>query len=308
MKDNTNSIIKWLLAGDPSIIYQTNRDLLNTDIEKLNHLRKAIAKSGWGKKFLDRRNNENGLWGNGIYSPKWISTTYTLLDLKNIAIPPETKEYIESSKILINTLWKIPQKKKERYGDLCVCGMILNICCYAKISSPKIDEIIDFILGKQFPDGGWNCRWEFDKNHSSLHTTINILEGLKEYLDNNYSYKNKEIIPSIKKAHEFILMHKLYKSDKTDEIIDKKMTMLSYPVRWKYDILRCMDYFRSSCQKYDNRMEEALEIILGKKLINNHWPVQQKYAGRVHFEMEAIGKESRWNTLRVLRVLKKYKN
>lgn len=302
-----NKILKWLLAGDQSIVYQTNRDLLNTDKKNLCNLRKKIANNGWGKKFLDKRNKETGLWGKGIYSPKWISTTYTLLDLKNIGILPETKEYIESSIILINKLWKIPEKKKERYLDLCVCGMLLNLCCYAKIDSPKISRIIDFILDKQFDDGGWNCRWIFDKDHSSFHTTINILEGLKEYLDNNYSYKNKNIISAIKRAHEFILMHNLFKSDKTKKIIHKNMTMLSYPPRWKYDILRCMDYFWSVDEKYDSRMEDALEIIIKKKLKNNHWPVQMKHAGLVHFDMEETGKESRWNTLRALRVLKKYK-
>ncbi len=186
--------------------------------------------------------------------------------------------------------------------------MLLNLCCYSKIDSPKTNQIIDFILDKQFDDGGWNCRWELDKDHSSLHTTINILEGLKEYLDNNYSYKKKEIIQSVKKAHEFILMHNLFKSDKTKKIIHKNMTMLSYPSRWKYDILRCMDYFQSVDEKYDRRMDDALDIIIKKKLKNNHWPVQMKHAGLVHFDMEKTGKESRWNTLRALRVLKKYKN
>jgi hypothetical protein len=308
MEDNASNTIQWLVSGDPSIVYQTNRDLLNTDTDRLNRLRKNISKSGWGKEFLDRRDNVTGLWGNGIYSPKWISTTYTLLDLKNLGLYPDTYGFTESAGILVGKLWKIPQKKNERSTDLCVCGMILNICCYARMDSPGIGEIIDFILEKQFPDGGWNCRWEFDKNHSSLHTTLNILEGLKEYLDNGYAYKKGIIIESIKKAHEFILIHKLYKSDKTDDIINEKMTMLSYPSRWKYDILRCMDYFRSIDLDYDGRMKDALDVIMKKRSKENLWTVQQKHAGKVHFDMEETGKASRWNTLRALRVIKKYKS
>ncbi|MCK5199935.1 MAG: hypothetical protein KAR21_16365 [Spirochaetales bacterium] len=302
-----NPLLGWLLKGDSSVVYQTHRDLLGSDDRLLNRLRKDIAENGWGRKFLDKRNKKNGMWGNGIYSPKWISTTYTILDLKNLGIHPETTEFVESGKILIHELWGIPQNKKKRFLDLCICGMLLNLCCYAGINTQKIYEIINFIMEKQFPDGGWNCRWEIDKDHSSLHTTINILEGLQEYLDNNYSYKRKEILSSIKKAHEFILIHKLFKSDHTDKIIDKKMIMLSHPVRWRYDILRCMDYFSAAGQKYDNRMKEALAIILKKKMKNNHWPVQQKHSGIVHFTMEETGKESRWNTLRSLRVLKKYR-
>ena len=72
------------------------------------------------------------------------------------------------------------------------------------------------------------------------------------------------------------------------------------------DILRCMDYFRSADQEFDTQMNDAMEIILKKRLKNSCWPVQQKYTGLVHFDMEKNGKQSRWNTLRVLRVLKKY--
>lgn len=301
------TLLNWLLNADPAIVYQVHRDLLNTEKKKVGLLRKEISKKGWGKKFLDARDQQTGLWGNGIYTPKWISTTYTMLDIKKLGIDGKNLQFVESAEIMIDKLWKIPQKKNEYYLDLCICGMILEVGCYAKIKSPKIAEIVDYILEKQFPDGGWNCLWERNPHHSSLHTTMNILEGLKEYLENKYSYRNRELKTAVKRTHEFILMHKLYKSDKTGKIIDLKMTRLSYPPRWRYDILRCLDYFRSADKKFDCRMNDALDLIMKKKTKNNLWPVQQKHPGRVHFDMEKTGTESRWNTLRVLRVLKKYR-
>jgi hypothetical protein len=47
-------------------------------------------------------------------------------------------------------------------------------------------------------------------------------------------------------------------------------------------------------------------LIEKKRRRDGIWPVQQKYTGRVHFDMEATGKASRWNTLRVLRVSAAY--
>jgi len=301
-------VIEWLLSGDPAIVYQVHRDLLNTDVSQLAEFRKVITREGWGKKFLEQRDNTTGKWGNGIYSPKWISTTYTLLEIKSLSIEPQTKEFLSSSQLILDNLWSLPQKKKDSYQDMCVCGMILSLCCYSGIKSCSINEIVDYILAKQYPDGGWNCRWELDFNHSSLHTTINILEGLHEYITNKYEYRAIELKNALKKAHEFILMHKLFKSDKTGKVIDQNMTMLSYPSRWKYDILRCLDYFQTSEQEYDPRMEDALEVIMKKKMKNDHWPIQKKHPGLVHIDMEKTGKESRWNTLRVLRVLKRYKS
>lgn len=67
-----------------------------------------------------------------------------------------------------------------------------------------------------------------------------------------------------------------------------------------------MEYFASVRYPYDVRMEEAIRLIRGKER-NGRWPVQQKYSGKVHFDMEKTGTDSRFNTLRALRVLKEYK-
>ncbi len=169
-----------------------------------------------------------------------------------------------------------------------------------------MNEMVDHVLDKQMPDGGWNCQWPQNPTHSSLHTTINLLEGLVEYIENGYSYRVEELIKAQRKAHEFILMHRLYRSDKTGKIIKKQMTMLSFPSRWKYDVLRALDYFWRVDLPYDERMSDAIELLKKKRLKNGLWTVQHKHPGRVHFDMEATGKASRWNTLRAQRVLKKY--
>ena len=58
--------------------------------------------------------------------------------------------------------------------------------------------------------------------------------------------------------------------------------------------------------KYDDRMAPALEIIMKKQKKNGRWPLQAKHPGAVHFDMEKVGQDSRWNTLRALRVLERY--
>jgi len=300
------SLLKWLLEGDPAIAYQTERDLLGAGSERLKILQKRLETEGWAKAFLEKRDPKTGLWANGLYSPKWISTTYAMLDLKNCGIDPQLEVYQKSARLLLEGLWKIPEKKRERWQDLCICGMLLNLCCYGKIQHKKLEENIDYILDKQFADGAWNCRWEFDHDHSSLHTTINILEGLLEYKKNGYRYRLDEIERAVQEAHEFILMHRLFLSDRTGDVIDPKMTMLSYPGRWRYDVLRCLDYFQAAELPYDARMEDAFALIEKKRRKDDTWPVQQKYTGRVYFDMEQTGKSSRWNTLRVLRVYQYY--
>ena len=80
---NAQEIISWLLQGDVSIQYQTHADLLGEDKKDLQY---RIAREGWGKALLSRRKS-NGHWGGRFYQPKWISTHYTLLDLRHLAAP-----------------------------------------------------------------------------------------------------------------------------------------------------------------------------------------------------------------------------
>ena len=84
---NKQQIINWLLKGDVSIQYQVWRDLLGKDKK---NLQQKIATESWGNKFLSMQ-RANGHWGNSFYNPKWISTHYTLLDLRNLYLPPQNK-------------------------------------------------------------------------------------------------------------------------------------------------------------------------------------------------------------------------
>ncbi len=305
-----NELVKWLMEGDPSIRYQTLRDLTDSPDKAIQKERNRIDSEGWGAAFLSKAKPGGG-WGMRYYQPKWISTHYTLLDLKNLGINPDIHIIHKS----IDKMFNLPVGLDGGlnigitvpYSDVCVNGMMLNIASFFQRDESELEPFIDYLLKVRMNDGAWNCEYfKTGTHHSSLHTTIGVLEGLNEFLKNNYIYRSDEIKAALKKAHEFVLMHRLYKSDKTGEIIDKRMTMLSYPSRWKYDILRAMDYFQEAGVQYDIRMQDAIDIIISKRRKDGAWPVQAKHAGQVHFDMEKTGGPSRWNTLRALRVLKYY--
>lgn len=139
-----------------------------------------------------------------------------------------------------------------------------------------------------------------------MNTTLSVIEGVLEYARNRYKYRIKELQSAASESREFLLQHKLFRSDRTGLIIDKKMLMLSYPSRWRYDILRALDYFRLAEFAYDSRMNDAIEVLLKKRRADRKWPLQAKHPGKTHFDMEQTGKPSRWNTLRALRVLRYY--
>jgi hypothetical protein len=303
-----DQIIEWLLEGDVSIQYQVWRDLLGVDKPELQ---KRIATEGWGKRFLEAR-KPNGHWGRGFYQVKWISSHYSILDLKNLGIAPDHPQIAESVAIILRDHkgndGGIDPHRQIQQSDVCINGMFLNYGCYFKANETELHSVVDFIISQQMPDGGFNC-WSNHHGavHSSLHTTISILEGIQEYTANRYNSRRSELDRMTAEAREFILQHRLYLSDHTGKIIDKRFLMLSFPSRWRYDILRALEYFRAANIGYDPRMQPALDILQKKRRKDGTWLVQAKHPGQVHFDMEQTGDPSRWNTLRALRVMKHFK-
>ena len=303
----TKQLIEWLLAGDVSIQYQVHRDLLG---EEKPVLQQRIATEGWGAQLLQAR-HANGHWGRGFYQPKWISTHYTLLDLKSLSFPPHHPLISDSIEMIFQNHkgpdGGINPSDSIKQSDVCINGMFLNYACYFQVPQQPLHSVVDFLVDQQMLDGGFNCR----KNrsgavHSSLHSTISILEGLWEYAENGYTYRASELKRIAVRSQEFILQHELFRSDRTGKTIDKRMLMLSYPSRWKYDILRALVTLQETGVPYDHRMQPALDVLVKKRRKDLTCPVQARHPGQTHFEMEKTGGPSRWNTLRALRVLRHY--
>lgn len=305
---HTQPIIDWLLEGDVSIQYQVWRDVLGVDKKKLQG---RIAREGWGQRFLSKRHTD-GHWGDKFYQPKWISTHYTLLDLRNLNLPSnhelvqETIEGILRNSMAMDGGIRLGPSTAQ-HSDVCVNAMFLNYAAYFGTPQAKLHSVVDSILSEIMPDGGFNCRTtRTGAKHSSLHTTLSVLEGLTEFQRAGHAYRREDIRRAVEGASAFVLLHRLFLSDRTGQIIHKDFLRLTFPCRWKYDILRAMDYFQYAGTEWDDRMQPAIEVLKTKRNTRGTWNLNTPHAGQVHFTMEKAGSPSRWNTLRVLRVFRKY--
>ena len=160
----------------------------------------------------------------------------------------------------------------------------------------------ELFLERQRADGGWNCKVKSDR--SSFNTTITGLEALIEY--ERAVGGDSDLAEARARAHEYLLQRRLMYSLTTGELINAKWLMMSFPPRWFYDVLRALDYMADAGLDPDPRLQEPIEVIMSKRFDDGTWPVQNWHSGKEHFRMEPIGKPSRWNTLRVLRVLRWY--
>ncbi len=299
------SILNWLMEGDPAIRWQVQRDLLEAPPEEYEWERSRVAQEGWGVDLLARQ-DPGGTWAGGLYSPKWTSTTYTLLTLRHFGLPPDHPQAAKGCEVLLaKGLFHdggINLFKSIEYSETCVNGMLLALFAYFRLSDERLHSIARFLLGEQMPDGGWNCERIHGATHSSFHTTISVLEGLREY--GSHHPTSKEIQAAVLRGHEFLLAHRLFRSHRTGKVVDASMTRMNFPPRWHYDFIRALEYFQSVDATYDERMRDAIQLLEKKRRGDESWPAYRPWSGRFFFQMEAAGTPGRWNTLRALRVLR----
>ncbi len=82
-EQQSREVIAWLLEGDPAIRWQVLADLNHSAQSQVAQQRALVAEQGWGADLLAQQ-DDDGLWAGAIYSPKWTSTTYTLLLLERL--------------------------------------------------------------------------------------------------------------------------------------------------------------------------------------------------------------------------------
>jgi hypothetical protein len=271
------------------------------------------AQAGWGAQLLAQQ-EPDGRWGGGLYSPKWVSTTFTLLLLRAIGLPRTNMAAQQGAKLVLDGMLGEQLddsfRRKLAQCDRCIVGMILSLAVYFgngdTIDDGRVDAIIENLLEEMMPDGAWNCRKHSRPRpkHSSFHTTFNVLDGIRDAIELRPSAYQSDLLRAEQSALELLLQHKLFRSDKTDAIIRPKFILFSYPHYWHYDVLRGLSYLARSNAPRDPRTQEAIDLLYQKRRDDGTWPVQNRYTGKVFFNMEKIGAPSRWNTLRALRVLR----
>ena len=309
MPDETVEVVServhdWLLDGDAAIRWQTKRDLLDAPPNEVAAERTLVATTGWGAQLLERQ-DRSGTWADGLYSPKWTSTTYTLLLLRHCGLTPGHPAASRG----VELIWDgaryfdggLTPARSIDAPEACVTSMYLTLASYFGYDDARVDTALAWLLANQLSDGGWNCRTvRFGDRHSSFHTTILALEALAESV--RHEPERDDIAHAMARGHEFFLDHRLYKSHRDGSVVHPAFAKLSFPPRWHYDVLRGLDHFQATDAPWDCRCRDAVDVVIERRRADGTWPVQNKHAGKVWFDMEETGGASRWNTLRALRV------
>jgi hypothetical protein len=285
-------VVTWLLEGDPAVRWRTLRDLTDVADDIVERERARIRSEGWGARLLAQRKPDGG-W-EGLYSPKWVSTTYTLLHLMWLGLPPRDPAVSAG----LDQLWD--WQLRWRVPETCIVSMLVRLTATFGHPAPRLDAVLTDLLDQQLDDGGWNCVTRVDKGvHGSFHTSIQALEALEAY---RLAGGTLPTAQAQSRGRDFFLRHHLYRSHRTGEVAIAASTRFPAFPEWHFDVLRGLEHFADVRAPRDDRLATAVALLESKRHRDGRWPRYAPYAGRQWFELEPPG-PSRWTTVRASRVL-----
>jgi hypothetical protein len=292
--DATAGLLPWLLEGDPSVRWRALA-MTGATPAQVRQARHRVATDGWGARLLALQSSDGG-WGRGVYSPKWTSTTYTLLHLMWLGLPAGNA----SAHRGLQQMWA--WQRGWRVPETCIASILVRLTCSFDYPASGVDEVVGDLLEQQQDDGGWNCDTRTDRTkHSSFHTSIQVLEALRAY---EVSGGHLDTGAAQHRGRQFFLEHRLFRSHRTGAVAIRGSTRFPAFPEWHFDVLRGLEHFADVGAKPDDRLSDAVDVLLRARRADGRWPTYAPYPSRAGqwFELEPAG-ASRWNSARVLRVL-----
>ena len=304
-----DALIDWLLDADPAIRWQVMRDLLDEPEDTVGTERAKVAVEGWGARLLGLQGSD-GNWGGGPWAyQSWMSTMETLMVLRELGVDPDSPACrAATSNVREKSEWGEYHSHAPFFdgeSEPCINGRVL--ACAAYFDRPN-EALLARLLNEQLEDGGWNCDAP-ESERSSFNTTICVLEGLLEHERATGSADSTRAARA--RGQEYLLERRLFRSLSSGQAVERDRKSgrdwreLSFPTRWRYDVLWALDYLRRAAVEPDDRLSEPLDLLLSRRRGDGTWAIDHVHDGADHFRMErGAGQASRWVTLRALRVLR----
>jgi hypothetical protein len=296
------AVVSWLLEGDPSIRWQVMRDLTHEPDEVVAAERSRVASEGWGARLLELQ-TPDGHW-NDETEHGWMATTDALALLNTLGADAAGERVQKAVGLVADRIAWFQLDGRPFFDgetEACINGRILAA---GAAFGADVDRLLARLLDEQLEDGGWNCEAP-PSTRSSFHSTICVLDGLLAY--ERARGATAAVTQARARGEDYLLERRMLRSRTSGEVINDRWTRFLFPPTWHYDVLRGLDYLRSAGVRPDERVAEAVALVVERCGEDGRWPldgIHADHTNRLSLELEPdVGGASRWNTLRAIRVL-----
>lgn len=314
-KLSDRAVSRLITSSDPSIRYLALTEIVgrpSTDREVAS-ARRAITSSDKVRALLAGQKRDGGF---GVHPYlKWTGGFWRLVALAELAMLPGDQR----TRALADHVLRWIEGERRARGPVEIEGRVrahatqdgfalaaMSLLGLAKW--PRVKRLAERLIAWQWPDGGWNCDRAPKASHGSFHETQGPLWGLAEF---HRVTRNPDALQSARRAAEFFLRHRLFRSERTGKVINKGWLRLRFPPYWHYDVLQGLWVLSRLARLADPRAAEALDMVATQRDRDGMWPADGYHwktpgSGGSNVEVIDWGRRgpNEWVTLRALSVLK----
>ncbi len=319
----------WLLeAENPSVRYFTLKDILDKPEEDpaVQAARREIMSAGMVPQILQKQQEPAYLKTYpAFYTSKYKGLVWTLIVLAELGAlaGPQIKEQCEY--LLSNaqetgdggfSMHAAAKTGGGRQSEVIPCltgNMVWSLIRLGYLDNPRLERGIGWLTRyMRFNDGTEDepqlppyDRYEMCWGKHTCH--MGVVKALKALSAIPEGKRTPDISDMIQRASEFMLIHRIYKrSHNLNRTAKPGWLKLGFPLMYQTDVLEILDIL-TALKIRDSRMEDAISIVLEKQDGMGRWSTENTYnSDRLLIPFGQMGEQSKWLTLRAMRVLKRY--
>jgi hypothetical protein len=269
MDPRAHAAVTWLLSStEPAIRLLARRDVAGEP---------AAADAGvvlTGPKVTALLSGQRADGGFGVHPyRKWTGAHWRLVSLVELAIPPHEPRAVAAAGHVLAWLTRpgrdVPQIRGLARSHASVEGNALAACCRLGLAAdPKVQQLAEWLITWQWPDGGWNCDPAATGRRSSFHESLAAAWGLHEY---GQATGDTAARDAASRAAELFLEHRLFRSQATGQVINRAWLAPRYPPYWHYDILQALLILSRMGKAGDPRASDALDELERRRRPDGRW-------------------------------------
>ncbi len=318
----------WLLEkGNPSVRYLTLVKIcgMKTTAPEARHAREEIMLSGVVPEILQKQSEGSWSGPGRFYADKYKGTVWQLIILAEHAADGANRQVRDACEFILRHSQDpdshgFSYKESARHpGGLhsevipCLTGnMVWSLITLGYGNDERVARGAEWIARYQRSDDGIDAAprgWPYDRyemcwGKHSCH--MGVVKSLKALSAVPKGKRDKSIDEAIRRGCEYLLVHHIFKRShdlaKTSKPGWKK---LQFPLMYQTDLLEILGIMLDLGIR-DDRMQEAIDIVLSKQSKAGKWNMEATFNGRFQVDIETKGTPSKWITYRALNVLKKY--
>ena len=170
---------------------------------------------------------------------------------------------------------------------------------------PRAARLLRWLMSIQNEDGGWPCVSKAIDD-SCFWATAGVLRAIRALPED---WQTSEIAASRQHAVDLFLASGLYHHPRALGKPSPRWLEFGFPLQWDSDVLELLDLLAPSVAPEDERIQEGMELVLGKQDADGRWPCEKHPKGGRWMEkfvaFDELGRPSKWVTLHAMKMLRR---